>query len=577
MTQEEYEQEQREREQLIRQINALIDENNMLVQESNQALHNISILRDNIYVLQKNVVPLVNNVSGEVDINAEKAQMVRDALEELTEQYFTFKNMSTASKNLSQYTDEYYTRFSFYHNLRRITLGYVIGLDSNFVSDESLRKSVEKVYLQNTEYWLAYATMAMMLWASDEQEAAKRALDKALFMSQEKASLFFLLINLRFNRLQVAQEWFVYYMERLDASNLGEEWKYLLQAYLSGAFGADEEFQAMVSKQINTLFAKAEATTVDLGKKFSDRACAFEATYLHQTTESFAYLKRSCSDYEEMKALLSAAEKHTYIAEFYDKLSNEKEDNGSDIPQRIENVLYSLVNGYDAAEYEVVKKMKYNEAILSAKGNMSMAQERYEQEFGQPKNHTFGDWLVDWAFAEDSNLTPLMIRKFSISFMKDWIYKGYVKFAETYRTKEKENYTFDIDGCTVTCNEYEFDRTRPIIENFFEKNKWKHIMADKFTLLYILMCVCGILALVIMAFSFSPIALTIGILLVIIGAFLLWRRIVELGREIQEKKRLAVQKLQHCLQELEDWRTLFHKADERVIDIQQALEAFGRD
>ena len=102
-------------------------------------------------------------------------------------------------------------------------------------------------------------------------------------------------------------------------------------------------------------------------------------------------------------------------------------------------------------------------------------------------------------------------------------------------------------------------------------------MADKFTLLYILMCVCGILALVIMAFSFSPIALTIGILLVIIGAFLLWRRIVELGREIQEKKRLAVQKLQHCLQELEDWRTLFHKADERVIDIQQALEAFGRD
>ncbi len=577
MTQEEYEQEQREIEQLTRQINALIAENNMLVAEINNALSNIRILRNNIQSLQRDVVPIVNNVSGEVDINAEKAQLVKEALEELTEQYFTFKNLSTASKNLSQYTDEYYTRFSYYHNLRRITLGYVIGLDNTFVSDENLRKSVEKVYLQNTEYWLAYATMAMMLWASDEQEAAKRALDKALFMNQSKAALFFMLINLRFGRTEVAQEWFIYYMERLDASDLGEEWMYLLQAYLSGAFGADETFQQVVTKQLNSLFAKAEATTVDLGKKFSDRSNAFAATYLHQTSESFAYLKRSCLEYNEMKALLSAAEKHEHIAAFYDKLASEKDEVGKDIAQRIENVLYSLVNSYDDSELEVVKKIKYNEAIMSAQGNVSMAQEKYEQEFGPDSKHTFGDWLVDWAFAEDSNLVPLMIRKFSISFMKDWIYKGYEKFADTYRRKEKQEYTFDIDGCTVTCNEHEFERTKPIVQNFFDKNKGKKIMSDKFTLLYILLCVCGLLTLTIMAFYFTPVALTIGILLVVVGAFLLWRRIVELGKEIEEQKRLAVQKLQHCLQELEDWRTLFHKADEHLVDIEQALMAFGKE
>ena len=129
----------------------------------------------------------------------------------------------------------------------------------------------------------------------------------------------------------------------------------------------------------------------------------------------------------------------------------------------------------------------------------------------------------------------------------------------------------------MTCSEHEFDKTKPIVENFFEKNRWKHILADKFTLLYILMCVCGLITLGILLVSFSPIALTIGILLVLVGAFLLWRRIVELGAEIQEKKRLAVQKLQHCLQELGQWRELFQKADAKLADLENALAAFGRD
>lgn len=89
------------------------------------------------------------------------------------------------------------------------------------------------------------------------------------------------------------------------------------------------------------------------------------------------------------------------------------------------------------------------------------------------------------------------------------------------------------------------------------------------------MCACGLITLGILLLSFSSIALTIGILLVIVGAFLLWRRMVELGAEIQEKKRLAVQKLQHCLQELGQWRELFHKADEKLMNLENAIAAFG--
>lgn len=578
MTQEEYEEQQREIKQLINQINALIAENNMLVQEINNALQNIQVLKCNVRALQQDVEPVVSVLSGEMEINADKAKMVGDALSELTEQYFTFKTLSSASKNLSQYTDEYCTRFSYYQMLRRITLGYIIGLDSQFVSDENMRKTVEKAYLQNTEYWLAYATSAVMLWASDEREAAERALDKALFMNQGKAALFFMLVNLRFDRTEPAREWFVYYMERIDASNLGEEWKYLLQAYLGGAFGEDESFQKAVAEKLNALFARAEAATVDLGKKFSDRAYRFADTYLHQTTQTFAHLKQCCPSYSEMTELLSDAEKNTAIAAFYDNLSQETKEISRDISQRIENVLYSLINSYDDPELEIVKKMKYNEAIISAQGNVTKAQEKYDQEFKEPGKKNFGDLLVDWAFAEDGNLVPLSIRKFSISFMKDWIVKGYVRYSEDYRKKEQQVYAFQIDeGCQITCAEADFEQGKKQIEDYYDKNKWKHMLSDKYMLIFILMTICGFLTLGIMALHFSKVALTIGILLVIVGVFLIWRRISELGEVLKEKERLGVQRLKHCLTELGEWRSLFHEADEKLADLEAALQGFDRE
>ncbi len=577
MTQEEYEQEQREIERLVNQINSLIAENNRLVVEIESAVKDVYILEGNVRTLHGNVESTVKRAASEISANAADTQKISEAIEELTRQYFTFKTLSTASKNLSQYTDEYYTRFSNFHQLRRITLGYVIGLDTQFVTAENMRKVVEKEYLQNTDYWLAYASAAVMLWASDEEEAAKRAVGKALFMSPMKAALFFMLINLRFGRTETAQRWFTYYMERVNPSDLGEEWKYLLLSYLSGAFGQNEEFQTTIASNLKGMLAKTEAVTVDFGKKFSDKAYEFARTYLHRTNQGFSYLKRYCTSYQEMEDMLTDAEKCSVIAERYGALLDVKDETDEDIAQRIENVLYVLVNSYDDAELEVVKKIRYNDAVLTAQGDVTKAQQKYEQEFGDDKKMTFGDLLAEWAFSEDTNITPSIIQKFSISFMKDWILKGYEKFAEDYRKKEKESYDFDVDGCKVTCNEDEFSEAKKNIETYFDKNRWKNVLSDKFVLLYILLCACGILTLGIMTVHFSKIALTIGILLVIVGAFLLWRRIVDLGGLLQEKKRLAVQKIEHCLEELREWRNLLHQEDARFSDLEDALSRFGND
>lgn len=569
--QDEYERAQ----ELINQINALRIENAQLEAELNAASRNVQILTNNVGVLENNVHATMSRLSNRVEATAEDVSFYFDALRDLTEQYFTFKNLSTASKNLTMYTDEYYTKFRFYHKLRRITLGYVIGLDNAIISDESLRLEVEKAYLQNTEYWLAYAIMAVMLWAKNEREAANRAMNKALSLDYYRSCVFFLLINLRFERNQPAREWYLNYLEKVDMTRLGDEFQYLLQAYLNGLFGNDAEFEDLVSDNFKRLMEQAEATSVNFSDKFVNGASAYASTYLHRTEESFPTLREVSSDYPKLIDLLSNAEKHSCLAQKYVELAEAPEDLAEEQAQRVENVLYGLINSYDDDEWRVVKEQKRNEAIMEAKGDLKAANERFNLLYAHmDEKKPLSDLMVTWAFSEDPTQTNNTVKRFTISMMKDRIYRGFEKFAERYRKDEPEHCNLDIDGCKLSANEYEGEEQARKLEAFYSQNRMKHLFADKQVKIYSVVCLAALLILIIMAFSFSTVALTIGVLAGVLGGFLLWRRIVDVGQILEEKKRLAHVKLQQALSEIGQWRNLYREADKHLTDVKDALDRF---
>lgn len=562
-------------EQLVNQINALRRENAELAAELESAERNVNILTSNVGVLEGNVHATMSSLSNHVETTAQDVDFFFDALKDLTEQYFIFKNLSSASKNLTMYTDQYYTRFSYYNKLRRITLGYVIGLDGAIISDKALRLEVEKAYLQNTDYWLAYAIMAVVLWAENNREAASRAMTKALSMDYYRSSVFFLLINLRFDRLQPAREWYLNYLEKVDMSKLGDEFQYLLQAYLNGLFGSDPGFEQVVSENFKRLLAQAEATTVNFGDKFVNGAYAYADAHLHRTEETFPTLREVSSDYAKLIKLLSNAEKHTELAEAYVRLAEEPDDLAEEQAQRVENVLYGLINGYDDAEWQVVKEQKRNEAIMEARGDLKAAQEKYNLLYAHlNEKKPLGELMVTWAFSEDPTQTNNTVKRFTISLMKERIFRGYEKYAEDYRKEELERCDITIDGCSLQCREDEEDLQLRKMDEYFTKHRLKNLFADKYIQIYSGICLVALLILVIMTFSFSVVALTIAVLAGVLGGFLLWRRIVDVGRILDEKKRLAFVKLQQALEELRQWRKLFHAADARLADIESALERY---
>ena len=582
MTEEEYRAEQEEAERLIRQINHVIDEINYTNRENAEleaeldvAISNVRILIGNCGTLDKEVyeeMGWLSGVVGQADISTKE---VFQALNELTVQYFTFKSISTASKNVTQYNDEYFTKFSFYNELRRISLGYVIGLDANIINSETMRKKVEKAYLQNTEYWLAYSIAAVMLWSSNEKEAAQRAMSKSLSINYFNSCLFYLLINLRFNRIDAAKKWYVNYLDRADMNNLGDEWQYLLQAYLFGAFGADEEFQEVIANCFQNMLAQVEVTTVDFAKKFTQKALQFAELYVHKTSYEFTTLGRTCGEYPQMKELLSTAEKNIEIAQYYDSLAEAEIAEANDLPQRIENVLYALINDYDEEELKVVQKIKYNEAVVSAKGDVSAAQAKYNAIFTEKqKKNNLGDLLLLWAFADDTAQTDVSVKRFSISFMKEAIAKGFQQFVEKYRLGEKEKYSFNIDECIVECSEDDYAEAEKTLDKYYDKNKFKDTMKDKQVLIYTGLCGLSLMLLLILFAYFSPVILTLGILIGLAGSFLLWRRIVDMGNILKEKKRKGKLLLKQALDELRQWRAAYKDADAKHTDMLKAIDRF---
>lgn len=582
MTEEEYRAEQAEAERLRRQINYVIDqinytnrENAELEAELEVAIENVRILIGNCSTMDKEVyeeMGWLSGVVGQADISTKE---VFQALNELTVQYFSFKSISTASKNVTQYNDEYFTKFSYYNELRRISLGYVIGLDSNIINSETMRKKVEKAYLQNSEYWLAYAIASVMLWSNNEKEAAQRAMSKSLSINYFNSCLFYLLINLRFNRIDAAKKWYVNYLDRADMNNLGDEWQYLLQAYLFGAFGADKEFQEIIAKCFQSMLAQVEVTTVDFAKKFTQKALEFAELYVHKTNYEFTTLGRTCDEYPQMKDLLSTAEKNIEIAKYYDDLAEAEITETDDLPQRIENVLYSLVNDYDEEELKVVQKIKYNEAIISAKGDVAAAQANYNAMFAdRQKKKNLGDLLLSWAFADDTAQTDVSVKRFSISFMKEAIAKGFEQFVEKYRAREKEKYSFNIDECIIECSEKDYAEAEKTIDKYYDKNKFKDTIKDKQVLIYSGLCGLALLLLLILFAYFSPVILTFGILIGLAGSFLLWRRIVDMGKILKEKKRKGKLLLKQALNELKQWRAAYKEADEKHADMLKAIDRF---
>lgn len=579
------EEEAQEYNRLVDEYNSLVRENERLAAELESGIQNCQILTNNIETVANSATRQVSVVSDDVDVADDIVQKLFNLLVDVTEHYFLFKNLSEASKMMTKYNDEYYTRFAFYHELRRVTLGFVIGLDAHIVSNESMRKKVEKVYLKNTDYWLAYAAMSVMLWANDEKEAAYRALNKAMMMDGYKSCVFYMLINLRFGRVDVARNWYITLLDKSDANNLGEEWQHVLHAYLVGAMRNDKALTDLATNYFNSMLAQTEATSADFSKKVVEKGYTFAQHFINVTDEQYPILKETCPEYKDMLELLSDMEKIAVVSKHFDDVYQTEEDKGENLHEQIENILYDLVNDYDDEEFKVVKNLKRNEAIIAAKGDTSKANAKFNELYGDiGVKKSFGDLLLGWALSEDPRQTDIMVKKFALKYLKDRIKTGVLKYFEDRHETEKERYrlvistTAEMAPFEAECGEDNVEQVITDLEREYDKRKLGFVMSDKLMKVFLVMCVAAVLILAVAGLVISteafPVLLVLGIVLGVVSGFLVWRRWVDRVKELNEFCRLSILKLTGAVEEMATWRGLVRRGYDGIGDLGNSIDKF---
>ena len=594
MTEEEYAREREEYERLVNEYRRLVDYRNHLVDEYNYLLaelqYSLSATIDamnHAVAVQRYVVPRLDYSAGHAIEIAELVGAVQAEIEQLSTKYFIMKNISTASKKLTQLNDEYQRNFGLYNTLRRVALGYVVGVDKHIISSEKLRETVEKNYLQNADYWISHCLMATMLWVSDEKEAAERAVAKAMSIDQHKSSLYFLLINLHFGRSDAASQWFEYYIQDIDVTNIGDEIRILLQAYLYNICGDDMSFKAKMREAFNALLSCIKNHTSDYDGTIRNRVLEFISAHVHKTAEEFIALQDTCADYQKLIAALEDAEKNSEFAKHFENLYYEDSDAPKNMIERIQSVLYDLINTYDEAEMEIMRSMDYNEMILKARGDITAAQRMYNTKYQPQKPQSLGDLMVKLALPAVDDDVDIRVRKFAVAFLCESIISAFEMFKKQYNATVTDSHEVMIDSFKVTVKEDAPQEAMNELRIYYKKNRSKFIRRDKavktLTILTWIFWLSWVACTAYSAYVLSqqqpwPVwvitlfALTF-VLAVGFTVWLIFQR-KKAGAFVIARMNKGLEKLSSVIETIKDWRNKFTIADEQSSAVIEALNKF---
>lgn len=595
MTEEEYAREQEELQRLVNEYESLVDRRNQLVEEYNALVEELQYsLNATVEAInyaarvQKYVVPKLEYSSGYVVEVSNLVSSVQTEIELLSAKYFIIKNISSASKNLTQLNNEYQKNFGLYNLLRRITLGYVVGIDKHIISNEKLRKTVEKNYIQNADYWISHCLMATMLWVSDDQEAAERATCKAMSIDSHKSSLFFLLINLHFGRSEAASKWFEYYIHDIDVSNIGDEISILLQAYLYNVCGDDSDFKNKMSRNFDDLLAGIRNSTLDYDNAIKKRVLEFISAHVHKTTEEFIELQRSCKDYNLMIDALENAEKNALLSREFEDLYNEDSSAPTNMTDRIRNVLYDLVNTYDEAEMQIMRSMDYNEMVLKARGDIAAAQKMYDTKYRPDRPQTMGDLMVKLAFPSTGDEVDVRVRKFAVTFLCENIISAFIMFKNQYNKDITDRHEVSIDSFKIVIDEKDSVKAKSELANLYKKNRNKFINRDKavktLSIITLLLWVSWVGCTAIAGFSFaksrewSPILIALfAVTFLCAVGFTIWLifQRQKAGVFVTVRMNNGIETLDRIIQEIQDWRNKFTVADAQSELLSDVLTKFS--
>ena len=522
----------------------------------------IQNLNSTINQFESNVDVHVNNIR-QSSINVEQAtKQIYDQISKFREDMEHGEQSQLAHENIVRIDQIIKEQFSNYETIRKTVMGVVRDFDINLVRNSTIQELSEELWMTSSRYWLSYALIAITAWVNKYPEVAKNALAEGGRKDAIKTTLFFTLLNLRFDRTEVAKKWFYEYLKTLDPTMLQQETSVMLQAFLDGIFGKDRELEQAVVDVIDQWISIINENT-----EICDQLVSSYETYLtninpHRSFDYVSILQYCVNSAELSKSYLEVSKYDTILQLLKELDVDAVEQNDSNYKERVDAVLINLISNFDEEERELRNEQEYFNLIVRNEGVVAKAEAQYEAEMELQNEHfNIGKQMINWAIYDET--ANSRVRKFAFQNTKEWFKTALDKFAIKIEQEFPIEYSLSIDTWTGTSNGNDQAELTENMKNYYETNKFQNMFVNNLNIAAAIIIVVS-LALAFMT-PYSLVATAVA------GIFLGYRCYKAI-KEYPKRVEAALNALTQTLTEIDDFRQYFEDNSKKKDEVLSETE-----
>lgn len=419
----------------------------------------------------------VNSASAQVRATADKTlgeinKFKRDMIEN--------EQMQSAQENILRINQMLRERFADYDTIRKTVMGVVKDFDLNLVRNKTIEELSEELWITSSRYWLAYTMIALSAWVNDNKHLADNAVSESYRTDEAKTSLFFCLTNLRFGRTDVAHKWLTEYFQTIVPDDLKNEASIMLQAYINGVFGVDEQLQYQVQSFVDEWIAQ-----ISNDETISNELVNIYAQYIKniKPAKSYAqqYINMYCENHAQLSMPYLEAQKYDALIKKIKQVDVENiVQNAANYKKRIDAILKDLITNYDQDEKELKEQQEYFQLIIDNKGKEDVAEAQYNEMMKiRYQKENFGKRCVAWALYSQNDEINVHVRKFGFQNTRPWLLKAIADWLNDFEAKFPNTYKIKIDDWSCESNGDDQAEQVAVFREYLEKNKNKTVWDKK--------------------------------------------------------------------------------------------------
>ena len=507
----------------------------------------IQNLNNTINQFESNVDVHVRNIR-QSSINVEHAtQEIYAQISKFREDMEHGEQSQLAHENIIRIDQIIKEQFSNYETIRRTVMGVVRDFDINLVRNSTIQELSEELWMTSSRYWLSYALIAITAWVNNYTDVAKNALAECGRRDAIKSTLFFCLLNLRFDRTEVAKRWFYEYLKTLDPTMLQQESAVMLQAFLDGIFGKDRELEQAVIEVIDQWIS-----IINEDAEICDQLVTSYQTYLtninpHKSFDYVSILQYCVNSAELSKSYLEVSKYDTILALLKELDVDAVEQTDGNYKERVDAVLINLISNFDEEEQELRNEQEYFNLIVRNEGVVEKAEAQYQAEMELQYEHfNIGKQMINWAIYDET--ANARVRKFAFQNTKEWFKMALDRFAIRMEQEFPIEYSLAIDTWTGISNGNDQAELMENMRSYYETNKFQNMFVNTPNIAAAIMIAASL------ALAFvTPYSLVVTA----VAAIFLGYRCFKAFQEYPKRVEAALNALQQTMAEIAEFRQYF--------------------